>query len=279
MQEQKAFLQEATENLSEILKPYQQQQNRRQQMVEMIRRCIQCAEKDDFLRLDELLKNRLAQEIENEPELQACRGIFERLRTYSNDTVDRYRIEFIEDVKKNAEEASLPIEIDFPRFSVLKGIEGDFDFANRQTTVNDKKLKSIDPKRIISTVLKIKRQLYDRPYDPKKFIDDLYQVYRTLVKDRKKTLGHPIPIQEFYREYVMSLQSKAFFQNMDKGKFKGYSLGQFAVDIWRYFQAGTGGTSGKYALHLGSGRNHALWLIDSDGQTRQITTISFQEHS
>jgi hypothetical protein len=54
-------------------------------------------------------------------------------------------------------------------------------------------------------------------------------------------------------------------------------LDQFAVDIWRYFQAGTGGTSKGYALQLRPGRNNSLWLIDSDGEKRQITGISFQK--
>jgi len=73
----------------------------------------------------------------------------------------------------------------------------------------------------------------------------------------------------------MSLQSRTFFQDMAKGRFKGYTLDQLAVDIWRYFQAGTGGTSEGYGLKLRPGRNNSLWLIDSDGEKRQITGISF----
>jgi hypothetical protein len=52
---------------------------------------------------------------------------------------------------------------------------------------------------------------------------------------------------------------------------------QFAVELWRYFQAGTGGTSEGYALQLRAGRSNSLWLIDSDGEKRQITGISFQK--
>ncbi|MCZ6631875.1 MAG: hypothetical protein O7G87_00590, partial [bacterium] len=114
------------------------------------------------------------------------------------------------------------------------------------------------------------------PYDPQAFIDRLYKVYTDMLKKDKGSPGATVPIQQFYLEYVISLQSKSFFQDMDKGKFRGYSLDQFAVDLWRYFQAATGGTSDGYALHVGSGRNRALWLIDSDGERRQITTISFQ---
>jgi hypothetical protein len=50
-----------------------------------------------------------------------------------------------------------------------------------------------------------------------------------------------------------------------------------AVDIWRYFQAETGGTSRGHALLLRPGRNNSLWLIDSEGEKRQITGISFQK--
>ncbi|MCI5129750.1 MAG: hypothetical protein D3907_14980, partial [Candidatus Electrothrix sp. AUS3] len=89
--------------------------------------------------------------------------------------------------------------------------------------------------------------------------------------------GHPVGIQQFYLEYVISLQSKAFFINMDKSKFRGYSLDQFSVDLWRYFAAGIGGTSNGMMLQLRPGRNNSLWLIDSDGERRQITGISFQE--
>ena len=82
---------------------------------------------------------------------------------------------------------------------------------------------------------------------------------------------------QFYLEYVISQQNRAFLQDMDKGKFKGYSLDQLAVDLWSYVQAGTGGTTSGHALQLRPGRNHSLWLIDSDGERRQIAHIAFQE--
>jgi hypothetical protein len=77
---------------------------------------------------------------------------------------------------------------------------------------------------------------------------------------------------------VISLQSKTFFTNMDKAKFRGYSLEQFGVDLWRYFEAGTGGASNGKKLRLDPGRNYSLWLIDSNGERRQISGISFLEN-
>ena len=136
-------------------------------------------------------------------------------------------------------------------------------------------LKSIDPRRIIAAVRRVKQQLYDRPYDPQAFIDGLHGTYCAVLKKEDWSPGHAVPMQRFYLEYVISLQSRSFFQDMDKGKFRGYSLDQFAVDIWRYFQAGIGGTSDGYTLQLRSGRNNALWLIDAGGERRQVTRISF----
>ncbi len=272
------FLTEVQEDLAELLKPYQQELSRREKMAEFVKRCIQFAGRDDFLQLDDLLKTSTVEEVEAEEGLAGCREIFDRLRSYADDKVERYRLEFINDLTQRAREAGLEIEIDFPRFSVLKGIDGTVDFSGRRTVINKKTLKSIDPRRIVSMLSRIKRNLYDSPFNAQAFIDSLHRTYSEILKKENWAPGHPVPIQRFYFDHVLSLQSKAFFQDMEKGRFRGYSLDQFAVDIWRYFQAGTGGTSEGLALQLRPGRNNSLWLIDSDGERRQITTISFQEH-
>jgi hypothetical protein len=176
-----------------------------------------------------------------------------------------------------ASEACLPLAIDFPRFSVLKGIDGQVEFAERRTTLNGKPLKSIDPRRIVSEATKLKRKLYDRPFEAPAFVDGLHQTYVASLQKTGGAPGDAVPIQDFYTDYVLSLQSKVFFQNMEKGKFRGYGLDEFAVDLWRLFEAGTGGAKGGHLLQLRPGRNRALWLIDSDGERRQITAIAFHK--
>ncbi|MBI2505075.1 MAG: hypothetical protein HYW07_17800 [Candidatus Latescibacteria bacterium] len=277
MANREAFLEGIQEELAEVLKPYQQRLSRRQRLADLVQQCIHCAGRDDFFQLDELLRSKVAEEVEKEAGLKDSAAHLAKLRQYAAAQVERYRLELIEDLRVRAAEAELPIEIDFPRFYVLKGIEGSIDFHGRQTVVNRKTIKSVDPRRIIAAVRKVKQQLYDRPYDPRAFIDGLYQTYAALVEKEGVSPGDPVPMQRFYLEHVISLQSKAFFQDMDKGRFKGYGLDQFAVDLWRYFQAGTGGTAKGRALQLRPGRNQALWLIDGDGERRQITAISFHQ--
>lgn len=271
------FLQENQENLNNILRPFQQELNRGQRLADFLKQCVRCLGRDDFLQLEELLSSKTAQNVEDEEALNECKPLFQTLREYTGEQVEKYRFAFIEDLSRLAEEAELPIEIDFPRFTVLKGIEGEIDFSKRSTTINKKILKSIDPRRIVTATLRLKKQLYDRPFDPQAFVDSLYATYTKINQQEDAAPGHPVGIQQFYLEYVISLQSKAFFINMDKSKFRGYSLDQFSVDLWRYFEAGIGGTSNGMMLQLRPGRNNSLWLIDSDGERRQITGISFQE--
>ncbi|MDM8525907.1 hypothetical protein QUF80_21245 [Desulfococcaceae bacterium HSG8] len=278
MADNETFLQDTKEALTQILRPYQQDLNKKQRMADFLKQCVRCTERNDFLQLDEMLKTKMAQNIEQDEELGTCEDSFSLLREYADEQVERYRIEFIEDLTKLAEEADLPMDLDdFPRFTVLKGIEGSVDFGKRCTVINKKILKSVDPRRIVAAVGKVKRQLYERSYDPQAFIDSLYQIYDKIIQQEKWSLGDSVPIQRFYFDYVISLQSKPFFQNMEKMKFRGYSMEEFAVDLWKYFESDIESTSDGYVLQLRPGRNHSLWLIDDNGEKRQITGISFQE--
>ena len=275
MTENNAFLESVQEDLKKIVQPYQSELNQKQKKADFIRQCIRSAGRDDFLSLDEMLKTKISEEVRSDQLLEGCGPVLDALKNYANEKVEFYRIQLIEDLTRRCSEVDLEIGVDFPKFSVLKGISGEIDFAGRCTTINKKALKSIDPRRIVTALQQIKRRLYDRPYDPQQFIDSLYPVYCEMVDREKLKPGDPVSIQPFYLSYVISLQTKAFFQDMDKGKFKGYGLDQFSVDIYRYFQAGIGGTSKGYELRLSPGRNKSLWLLDSLGEARQITGISF----
>ena len=277
MTDHETLLRDAQEGLNEIIKPYQVEVNRRQRMTNFVKTCMRCASRNDFLQLDELLKTKMAHDIQEEAALEESGPIFEGLREYTNEQVERYRMEFIEDLTTMALEADLEIDIDFPRFHSLKGIEGEINFSNRTTTINKKLLKSIDPRRIVTALLRVKNQLYDRPYDPQTFIDGLHGIYNNILKQENQSSGAKVTVQRLYLDYVISLQSKPFFENMDKGKFRGYSGDQFNVDLWRYFQAGIEGTSSGHVLKMTPGRISALWLFDSAGEKRRITSISFEE--
>ena len=264
--------------MQEIIKPYQQEQNRRQKKADFLKECVKCIEKNDFFQLEELLNNKQATEVVADPNFNLCDAIFSELRTYAAAQVDNYRVKFKSTLLLLAQDAGLPLEVDFPRFSVLKGIEGKLDFATRKTIINQLVIKSMDPKRIIATALKLKRNLYDSPFEPQVFIDSLLQCYQEILKKDGRGAGDVVPIHQLYTDYVWSLQSKAFLQNMEKGKFKGYSIEQFAVDLWRFFESNVHAAAGGYRIRLNSGRGKSLWLIDQDGEKRQITHALFMKN-
>jgi len=263
------------EELQEIVKPFQQEQNRRQKKSDFLKKCIKSIEKNDFFQLDELLKSQLSRDILEDPYFEKCLSIFGELQTVADEKINEHWVVFKKTLLELAEGLELPLEVDIPRFSVLKGIEGKIDFASRKTTINQITLKSIDPKRIISTSVKIKRKLYDGPFDPQNFIDSLLECYKKILGEENPKGGNIVSIRQLYCEYVWSLQSNAFFQNMDKGKFKGYAIDQFAVDFWRFFESKIPSAKGGYRVRLNSGRGNSLWMIDQDGEKRQITHALF----
>ncbi len=275
MSDAETVFEELQAGLKELILPFTRDLRRRNRLADFFSRLGRSLKRDDFIQVDEFLRSKLAKEAEEEAGLEGLKSFFERLRVDAAAKVERYRLEFIEDVAERAEEAGLPVKFDFPRFQSLRGIEGEVDFGARRTTINKKRIKSIDPRRIVSELLRLKRDLYDRPLDPRAFLEQLYVVYQSLLQQHVWPEGHAVPAEALYRGYVLSLQAKTFFQDMDKSKFRGYPLARFAVDLWRCFEAGIAESSNGAALRFGSGRG-GLWLIDRDGEKRKVAGISFQ---
>jgi len=271
----KTRIEDVKTRLEEIAKPFQQEQNKRQKKSDFIKKCLQSIDKNDFFQLDTLLKSSQAADILEDSNFEGSKSIFSHLGGHADKQIEQYQLQFRNDLLQLAEKAGLPIEMDGLQFSVLKGIEGKADFVNRITTINQTTIKSVDPRRIISSLLAMKRKLYDSPFDPQKFIDTLFECYKAILNKSDEGLGSSVSILPLYTDYVFALQSKTFFQNMDKGKFKGCSVEQFAIDIWRFFESKVSSTLGGYRIKLNPGRNKSLWLIDQNGEKRQFSHASF----
>jgi hypothetical protein len=274
--EQDTFLQEQQARLTDLLRPYQRELTRRQRIADFVNACLRSAGRDDFFTLYELLHSRTCSEVEVEAGWEEAQEVLARLRDDATHKVERSQLTFLEDFTKLVQEAGLPLENDFPRLRLLKGIELEVEFAHKRTLINGRPFKTVDPQRLIRAVLALKRRLYDRPFEPQGFIDGLFAVYEKVVKAADQKVGDAAPLQTMYLEYTLSLQSRSFFQDMARGKFREYDADQFAVDFWRYFLSDISATSGGDVLRLNPGRNNALWLIDTSGERRRITSLSFQ---
>jgi hypothetical protein len=273
--EEAAFLQAQQARLTDLLRPYQREVNRRQHIADFVNKCLRSASRDDFFQLYDLLHSKLAAEVEVELGADAVHEVFECLRQDAVRKVERYQMHFLEDFTRLVQETGLPLENNFPRLQVLKGIELEVSFTEKHTLLNGKVLKTLDPQRILRAVLALKRHLYDRPFAPQQFIDGLFAVYQKVNEAAGRASGEPAPMQTIYMEYTLSLQSRGFFQDMAKGKFREYDADQFAVDFWRYFTSDVSCTSDGYVLRLTAGRGNALWVIDANGEKRRITSLTF----
>jgi hypothetical protein len=259
-----------------MLRPYQRDVNRRQRLADFVAACIRSAERDDFFQLYELLHSRLCSDVEAEPGYAEAREVFARLRADATHKVERSQLNFLEDFTRLVQDAGLPLDNDFPRLRLLKGIELEVSFADKRTLLNGRPLKTVDPQRLLRAVLALKRRLYDRPFAPQEFIDGLWAVYDQVNGAAGRKTGDTAPIQTIYLEYTLSLQPRSFLQDMAKNKFREYDADQFAVDFWRYFTSDVASTSDGHVLRLSPGRQSAMWLIDTSGERRRISGLSFQ---
>ena len=229
------FLQEQQELMNGMLRPYQGELRRRERLADFVNKCIRSAGRDDFFQLDELLNSRMAADVEAEAGYEGIREIFERLREDTARKVENYQVQFLEDFTQLVEEAELPLENSFPRLTLLKGIDLEVKFNEKQVVLNSKVLKTVDPQRIMRAVLQLKRRLYDRPFNPQEFIDRLFTACEKVVATEGGSIRTGVSLPQVYREYTWSLQAQSFFQNMAKGRFREYDADQLAVDFWRYF--------------------------------------------
>ena len=92
MTDNETLLEDIQEELKQIVQPYQRELNQQQRKADLIKQCIRCAGRDDFLQLDELLKSKTAEQIEADGELDGCATVFASLRAYADEKVERYRL-------------------------------------------------------------------------------------------------------------------------------------------------------------------------------------------
>lgn len=271
------FLQEQQDQMNGMLRPYQSELRRRERLADFVSKCIRSAGRDDFFQLDELLNSRMAADVEAEAGYEGIREVFERLREDTAKKVDHYRVQFLDDFTQLVEEAELPLENRFPRLTLLKGMELEVKFNEKQVVLNGKALKTVDPQRIMRAVIQLKRRLYDRPFNPQEFIDRLYAACEKVVAADGGSIAGGASLPLVYREFTWSLQAQSFFQNMAKGRFREYDADQFAVDFWRYFSSDVASTSKGRVPRLSTGRGAGMWVVDQLGEKRRYSLVSFHE--
>ena len=262
----------AADGLNTLLKPYRSEWRRRERLSKFMEQCIRSARREDFFQVAELVSSRTAKKLVDDGYLSDAAAQLDALKRWSDDRITAYRTELLSDLTALAKDAGIPLTIDFPDFFCRKGIQGTIDFAKRTSTINGKTIKSVDPKRIVSLMVKCDRRLYGRPFHPQAFIDGLHATWASMKKS-----GTAVPIRDFYIQHVINQQSALFLQDMDKARYRGYSIDEFSIDLWRLASSPVSETSSGLTMELRSGRNASLWLLDQHGEKRKITSISFQK--
>ncbi len=107
--------------------------------------------------------------------------------------------------------------------------------SNRQRLVGD-----ISPKRVAATIQQEYRRLFDRPFEPAQFIEELFLAYRQalVAEGTARSIGSPVSLFTVHRFVVFLRQPPKLFQAGDRTQFVPYPLDEFAVDLGKLLASG-----------------------------------------
>ncbi len=149
-----------------------------------------------------------------------------------------------------------PVEGEFPVFQVFP-VEIRVDLEHELVMINNRTVRALHPRNVASLVEKELDRLNRERFNTASFVKSLLRAYDLLIAEAKtkssgRTIGAAVPLRSIHQ--VLSLRSGV----------SGYSLTQFAFDIYRLRRSGTLSVDGR-RLEFGTTRNRGGILITMPG--------------
>ncbi|MHA1794755.1 MAG: hypothetical protein ACTSUK_01480 [Promethearchaeota archaeon] len=176
------------------------------------------------------------------------------------------------------------IEGRFPNFNIKKILKIQIDLSKMQAKIGTKYCSQIVREISVKVVaLKIKEEahrLFNRPFDPQKFLEILYHAYLLALTEENKAFGNGVSMFTIHKFVFLLKQRESFFK---KGKpFESYLVDQFAVDLGKLLESGKFKTLDGYSLKLHPVRDYkrALFVIDfGRGAGQNYGLLSFKKQN
>ncbi len=124
------------------------------------------------------------------------------------------------------------------------------------------------------------RRLFDRPFDPQAFLDQLYKAYRLALVQEGKPSGEVVNIFTAHKFAVCLRQSAKVFTDASARHFQPYLPDEFAIDLGKLLQSGITQTPQGYQLKLHPVRNpkEALFVVNfATGRGQNYGLVSFHQ--
>jgi len=142
--------------------------------------------------------------------------------------------------------------------------------AEIRTFVKSYKIRSLDPSVISEELKREFNRLFNRPFDPKDFLVNLFKAYQRMKTDSMR----PILLREVHKFLWTAKQKDEFFDTSDPKKLLSYPLDEFSVDLGRLLESEVQTLDNKYSckLSLGSG---GINIYQRNGEFNAYKYIEF----
>lgn len=120
-----------------------------------------------------------------------------------------------------------------------------------KTFARSNKIKSLDPKKIAQESNEEIVRLFNRPFEAKNFLSELFRSYQKLQTESKKT----VLLKDVHRIQWVEKQKDDFFETSDPAKMTPYPLDEFSIDLAKLMESKVQTTGDGYACKISLGRD------------------------
>lgn len=161
-----------------------------------------------------------------------------------------------------------PVEGEFPVFQVFP-IEVRVDLEHELVLINNRTVRTLHPYAVAASVEKEVDRLNRERFNAVPFARALLRAYDLLMAEARdkahgRSAGSAVPLKEVHK--ILSLRSGA----------SGYSLNQFAFDIYRLRRSESLTTDGR-RMEFGSSRNRGIVITLPGGQQENLGSLEVFE--
>lgn len=196
-----------------------------------------------------------------------------------NDEFRKYKLNFQDKLKQKCKEANLfPVNGDATKGFKIRGlieIKVDFDKGNASIGTRQKtsKINSLKIDDILSYVVKTYKRLYERKFDPAKFIEELY-IAHTKVSNNKPS--ETVLLRAVQRAMWIAKQKELFWMTFNNEKLSDYPTDEFSVDLGKLIADKDIETKAGYRLMLSEGADGVI-VYDSTDNFKSFKFINFRK--
>lgn len=264
------------EKAEALLKRAQMLQTSLRKAVEWFKELSQAIGKGDWLAVRALFAQRVYEQIKKDGALGfsvELEEIEKHAQTYAVDA----ETQWMKWLKEKCNSAGItPVTEKRSRgMSVARLISLRLDPRTNQLHIETLSKKSSvsagDREAAFSRIGELHNEIWKRPFDAKRFLQELYEAYADLTKD-----GGDAELGQVQFAYWKRLQPKCFFGTYDLSRAHRYTTDMFSADLARLLESGANATVQGKKLHLAT-HGGGVPVYDAQGKEETYKFIRFDQ--